>query len=70
MCWAKYKAERRDGSLETHLDVVVLGPGDHQVLVVSRLIHSQTHHWTEVTNEFSCGCKSEKGTKYKLNTQE
>lgn len=43
-----------------HLDVVVLGPGDHQVLVASRLIHSQTHDWTKVTNQLPSRCKSEK----------
>ena len=47
-----------DRSLETHLDVVVFGPCDHQVLVVSGPIHCQTHHWTEVTSKFPCGCKS------------
>lgn len=44
----------------THLDVVVLGPRDHQILTVgSWLIHGQTHHRTQMTDEFSCGCKSD-----------
>lgn len=50
--------------VETHLDVMVLGPGDNQVLVVSGPIHSQTHHWAEVAGEFPCGCKSDKEAKY------
>lgn len=50
--------------MEAHLDVVVLGAGDHQVLVVSRLIHSQTHDWTEVTDELPGGGESGKETKH------
>lgn len=46
-----------------HLDVVVFGPGDHEVLVLSGLIHSQTHYWTEVTSKFPGGCKSDKRDK-------
>lgn len=43
--------------MEAHLDVVVLGAGDHQVLVVSGLIHGQTHDWTQVADEFPGGGK-------------
>lgn len=45
------------GSAAAHLDVMVFGAGDHQVLVVSRLIHSQTHDWTQVANELPGGGK-------------
>lgn len=38
-----------DGSVETHLNVMILGASYHQILIVPRLIHSQTHHWAEVT---------------------
>lgn len=55
------RASPRAGDVADHLDVVVLGPGDHQVLVASRLIHSQTHNRAEVTNQLPGGCKSEKG---------
>lgn len=47
--------------METNLDVMIFGASDHQILVVSRLIHSQTHNWTEVAGKFSSGCKSERG---------
>lgn len=45
------------GSLVDHLDVVVFGASDHQVLVVSRLIHGQTHDWTQVADELPGGSK-------------
>ncbi len=62
MSSSENRTQTADGSQGTHLDVVVFGPGDHQVLVVSGSIHSQTHHWTEVTSKFPCGGKSDKET--------
>lgn len=38
-----------------YLDVVVFRASDYQVLIVSRLIHSQTHDWTQVANELPSG---------------
>lgn len=45
------------GSVVAHLDVVVFGASDHQVLVVSRLVHGQTHDWAQVANELPSGGK-------------
>lgn len=30
---------------DTHLDIVILGAGDDQILADARVIHSQTHDW-------------------------
>lgn len=49
---------------ETHLDVVILGACDHQVLAAAcRLIHSQTHHRTQVADELSGGRKPDRKEK-------
>lgn len=46
---------------ETHLNVMVLGASDNQVLAVSRLIHSQAHNWTKVTSKLSSRGKPNAG---------
>lgn len=43
------------GSVGAHLDVVVLGAGDHQVLVGPGLVHGQTHDWAQVADELPSG---------------
>lgn len=40
---------------------MVLGASDNQVLVVSRLIHSQAHNWTKVTSKLSSRGKPNAG---------
>lgn len=49
---------------------MVLGASDHQVLVVSRLIHSQTHYWTLVTRELPSRDKSDNKKKNQVFTFE